>query len=448
MVGVNKSFAVMPGDVVSISAYAKYMNLSQNVNSNSFLGALASAFGVSSGSTGNELRLYNSLQSYASTVPSGDHPDDDDGQPKAFVTILLFDNEFNLVDATWDQITSTGAQTSATVKQPPHDLLSATYTVKQAGYAYVFVSNENPNFVDVYFDDVAASHTPSPIVSMDDYYPFGLEYNSYTRENSVPQEYLYNGKEIQRELDLRVYDYGARFYDPAIAHWWQVDPLSEKGRRWSPYNYAFDNPVRFIDKDGMWPGIGDLIAKGTQYVANKVENYVVKKTAQVVNEVREYVSEKVESTKAAISTAFPNIPGLPPLPNVIIAGGGQSSNTDHLPKSNPDATTVIVNMDDVENIELATGQPKLERGRLSTDTPSGRDGDTKVSDAAKDQINTQAALEESITTLEAKANDGSDSTVQYKEILTTVTRKNYTFVTGVTPQGDTTAVQTDTKKKN
>jgi hypothetical protein len=61
MVGVNKSFAVMPGDVVSISAYAKYMNLSQNVNSNSFLAALASAFGVSSGSTGNELRLYNSL---------------------------------------------------------------------------------------------------------------------------------------------------------------------------------------------------------------------------------------------------------------------------------------------------------------------------------------------------------------------------------------------------
>lgn len=86
-----------------------------------------------------------------------------------------------------------------------------------------------------------------------DYYPFGLTFNSYTRENSVPQNYLYNGKELQTDLSLNVEDYGPRMYDPAIGRWWQIDPLSEKMRRWSPYNYAFDNPIRFIDPDGMAP---------------------------------------------------------------------------------------------------------------------------------------------------------------------------------------------------
>lgn len=107
------------------------------------------------------------------------------------------------------------------------------------------------------------------------YYPFGLTFNSYQRENSVANRYLYNqGSGEKKFLTERVFDLGLnvdltkyRVYDPAIGRWWQVDPLADEDELISltPYNYSFNNPIRYNDPEGDCPWCavaGALIGAG------------------------------------------------------------------------------------------------------------------------------------------------------------------------------------------
>lgn len=115
-------------------------------------------------------------------------------------------------------------------------------------YKYVYQYKDHLGNVRVSYDKTLS------IQEENNYYPFGLKHAGYANTISSTNsalKYKYNGKELQDELGLNMYDYGARNYDPALGRFMNIDPLAEKSRRFSPYTYALNNPVFFIDPDGM-----------------------------------------------------------------------------------------------------------------------------------------------------------------------------------------------------
>ncbi len=173
------------------------------------------------------------------------------------------------------------------------------------GYVNVTDNNGIPNYNYVFnytdhLGNIRLSYGVDPqtnvlkIIEENHYYPFGLKHTNYNSDikifqleetggialkgpgPSTPPEpsykYKYNGKEYQDELGLNFYDYGARNYDPAIGRWMNIDPLAEQGRRWSPYTYAMNNPIFFIDPDGMWVGDGSKILASAQRGNVNIDN--------------------------------------------------------------------------------------------------------------------------------------------------------------------------------
>jgi RHS repeat-associated protein len=99
------------------------------------------------------------------------------------------------------------------------------------------------------------------VVTANDYYPFGMGMPGRKFDVGTSYRYGFNGKENDNEITSDYYDFGARIYDGRTGRFLSVDPLTKKFTYQSPYNYAENNPIRFIDIDGK--GAGDPISYTT-----------------------------------------------------------------------------------------------------------------------------------------------------------------------------------------
>jgi RHS repeat-associated protein len=161
--------------------------------------------------------------------------------PEAYMAYSLYNSDSVEV--------ARGKHSLSEASKNKHEFLSDTLKVEEDGYIEVYLVNETSE--NVWFDDFTVQSTTPIIVQESHYYPFGSELTglAYNYNNHTNRE-KFNGKELLDDLNLNLYDHGARLFDPTIGRWISVDPMADM-REWiSPYNFVQNNPILRIDPTG------------------------------------------------------------------------------------------------------------------------------------------------------------------------------------------------------
>lgn len=237
---------VNAGDTVDAEVYGRFI---PKTNDNTYTAAnifalLTSAFGYTAGPP--EMQLpYNAIENAFGAM--GTLAPYNSNTPAAYLNYIFIDQNFQDPEFGYEPLTESAAA-------PGYQKLTKEIAIEKSGFVYIYVANESQYDYKVFFDDLKVSVTKSKIAPGTDYYPFGMMIAESSGDVGDPgvNKYLYNGKELQNELGLDWYDYGARMYDGTVSRWMVIDKLAEKYSSSSIYNYTLNNPIVNIDPDGQY----------------------------------------------------------------------------------------------------------------------------------------------------------------------------------------------------
>jgi RHS repeat-associated protein len=161
--------------------------------------------------------------------------------PKAHLSVLFFDERFNFVSESSQQLRVKTAGSGAAA------LVLSNIKVPKNGYVLVYISNESDE--PVYFDNLQVRHDRGRILEENHYYAYGLKIAALSSKafGGAPNNYQYQGDYSEFDDDLGWNDFMLRSYDPQIGRFLQHDPYDQFA---SGYVGMGNDPGNGVDPSG------------------------------------------------------------------------------------------------------------------------------------------------------------------------------------------------------
>ncbi|MDB5221575.1 MAG: repeat-associated core domain protein [Chitinophagaceae bacterium] len=288
--GPNVLLKVMAGDVITATSQYYFQNNVTNGTGDNLtsdiLATLAQSILGSSNTglaKGNTTNITNQLglNGAFTSVTAPDANNSSITTPKAYMTILFFDERFNFVSE------GSIAKPVLVAGDGDHTLVIDPVKSPKNGYAYVYLSNESNE--PVYFDNFKVGDNRGRIIEEDHYYSFGLKIAAISskklgddNEGTLQNNYLYQADFSEFDEDLGWNDFELRNYDPQIGRWIQQDPYDEFP---SPYVGMGNDPITNIDPNGgsigsgLFEGLSNLGKAGVMALGGAIVGIAIDQAA-------------------------------------------------------------------------------------------------------------------------------------------------------------------------